>query len=721
MKRETYWDVGGCGELRRQLSECNWHSLPVLKGKFYQHPGLMNTGNQLSLAERTRLQKAKEKHQMMQQFARAEPLPGEALTASVLEEIYPRAPGTDALFEGAETETRPPITRPATPTGDGLNKTHANLEGARGRLGHRPAGRRSVAWTEVTHPVRTMEDLRRRWLASGLTTMAQAISIMDENGITSNKRLSLKDFGEALSRVHVTDQSEHVALFSSIVDLHDRNAKVTISELASAVATVSPALYLEDIRHRLVKKYGHQHVEKAFWDLDPDRSGLISKVEFHEQAVRRLGLTEMEAYKTFREIDVDGSGFITKGEFLRALSMSEASLFYEDLRRKVRQRFHSIKSAFTAALENTNDADAEEQPKIDFSRFEEILNGMEFSEDELRTLFTLVDANDDGSVTIREFVHGIRHFTPSCVLEDLRLICILRHEHISDTFVRVQVDRTMPMDLEAFSQLLESLGLAQGVQVQAIFDLIDTRNEGVVTLGKLVAALQSGGAGCAVRLPSEERDQQATENIRGCMAPYTKLASDVKMLVRQHPKSPSPVHITQAKQERTEASPTENSLPPTYGELGLGNNSRLANRRATGVAVVFRAAWSSPSSGSATPQRPQVMKSSPQIAAKDRGVIESDMTKGGERAHPKGGSGQRQERGLANPLEEDVPYPLRSTTWTISTREDQGIDVGKGGAVVMWQTQAQSVPLLGRTHSRYAIHQSVRAHTNALALQRFLN
>merc|ERR1712070_553442 len=101
--------------------------------------------------------------------------------------------------------------------------------------------------------------------------------------------------------------------------------------------------------------------------------------------------------------------------------MSEPSLFYEDLRKKVRQRFRSIREAFDKAMQDFRNDDLHKNPKLTLQRFQLLLQEMELTDPELRTLFDLIDANKDGALTIKEFVHGIRFFAPSCVLEDLRL------------------------------------------------------------------------------------------------------------------------------------------------------------------------------------------------------------------------------------------------------------------------------------------------------------
>lgn len=139
---------------------------------------------------------------------------------------------------------------------------------------------------EASAPVRSVEDLRRRWLANRYT-MAQAIMIMVDNQVLAlNQRLSLQEFGIRLLRVQVNDPEEHLALFTQVCyELKEGEkpmsgaSKISIGDLAAALAVVSPCLLLEDLRDKLQKRYNGDF-KKAFSDLDLDRSGALSQHEF---------------------------------------------------------------------------------------------------------------------------------------------------------------------------------------------------------------------------------------------------------------------------------------------------------------------------------------------------------------------------------------------------------------------------------------------------------
>ncbi|CAE7214294.1 CALML5 [Symbiodinium necroappetens] len=398
---------------------------------------------------------------------------------------------------------------------------------------------------EASAPVRSVEDLRRRWLASQFGSMHQAIMTMTEGSAHAlSLRLSLQEFGERLLRVNVNEPEEHLALFKSLCYQKEHQkekslskARVTIGDLASAVAVVSPCLLLEDLRDRLHKKYNGDF-KRAFADLDMDRSGCIDQHEFVVKAMDRLSLTEIEARKMFREIDVDGSREISRNEFVCAIGLSEPSLFLEDLRKKVRQRFRSFKAQFANAFHDSALNECESAPRLNLQNFQELLLPLSMSEKETKVLFNLIDIDHDGHLSVREFVRGVRHFSPSAVLEDLRVTCRQQHEHITDAFP--DVDFMKVMDNNAFSSYLIEVGLCDGkdsaelagVPAQALFDILDVCNNGEATIGRLLAALQSCGAGTATRLSAEDLDMRARNDVKTDLAPMHKLVTDLKLQAR---------------------------------------------------------------------------------------------------------------------------------------------------------------------------------------------
>merc|ERR1712190_290408 len=115
-------------------------------------------------------------------------------------------------------------------------------------------------------------------------------------------------------------------------------------------------------------------------------------------------------------------------------------------RLKIRQRFRSIQDAFAEAFRDSLTPDLKDSPSLNLGQFQELLAPLDMKEAEVRTLFELMDADRDGELTPREFVKGVRHFAPACVLEDLRVRCCQRHARVVDAFSGLLEERYKLVD-----------------------------------------------------------------------------------------------------------------------------------------------------------------------------------------------------------------------------------------------------------------------------------
>lgn len=427
--------------------------------------------------------------------------------------------------------------------------------------GHITISDMHIALEAAAH-VRSVEDLRRRWLASGYNSMTSAVRKAEQIvGIDMDERMSYDDFCRALKGVNVLESHEHQALFAAVCSDRGNHPKVSLQELLAAVATVSPDLLLEDCRARIMKAY--KSVDQAYWEIDKDKGGTITANEFFEKAAYRLGLAEKEAKKAFRQIDLDGNGEITREEFVTALRIAEPSLSLEDLRLKIRRSFRSILEALREQFADPLTQEIEDQIKVELPRLVTIFLPLDFKESETRTLFELVDIHKEGEKTVLDIVKGIHYFAPACALEDLRARCIQSSTHVADAFVKLgTTQRTKLRDLENFAQELHSLNLIDAAEadtalsmsrktasgsgakdgvtllfsgdviIRKVFDLLDVSHEGQISMSRVMAALQSCGAGSKVRLPPQERDEQATREVKDHLGPKYRLANDLKHQVR---------------------------------------------------------------------------------------------------------------------------------------------------------------------------------------------
>eukprot|EP00403_Amphidinium_massartii_P002130 CAMPEP_0178377454 /NCGR_PEP_ID=MMETSP0689_2-20121128/3926_1 /TAXON_ID=160604 /ORGANISM="Amphidinium massartii, Strain CS-259" /LENGTH=971 /DNA_ID=CAMNT_0019997507 /DNA_START=131 /DNA_END=3043 /DNA_ORIENTATION=- len=202
---------------------------------------------------------------------------------------------------------------------------------------------------EAHTPVRTLEDLRRKWIALGFGSMRQVIKEMDPSRENISRRLTLTEFGPMLLRVGITEEIEQGVIFKNVSDTNDENGTTTLNELSSALAAISPSLLLEDIRDRLIKQFGS--LKEAFAVLDIDKDVKLKRTEFINYAVQHWRMSAYEAKKAFHLMDVSSSSTLTRTEFVSALALSEPDLHLEEIRKKVRQRYKSIREALECSNE----------------------------------------------------------------------------------------------------------------------------------------------------------------------------------------------------------------------------------------------------------------------------------------------------------------------------------------------------------------------------------
>lgn len=383
---------------------------------------------------------------------------------------------------------------------------------------------------QAASPVRNLSDLRCRWLAAGYRSLSQCVRAVQDTGKPLCSLLTLREFGEVLSALQVTEHEEHVALFNIIADSHERSGRVAMTDLIAALATQSPSMLLEDLHNYLHRKYAG-NFERAFTDLDQEHLGALSTDDFVEKAVARFGLQDHEARKVFRQIDVAGCGRICRVDFLRAINVSAPSLFLEDLRRKVLQRFRSIQMAFRKALAEDTAQEKESSALLSLAQIHEILLAADLTEEDVTRLFNVIDVDGHGALTVAEFVRGTLQFAPSWALEEFRLQCVCKHGRISEAFGNLDIPHSNGLDLHGFSNILEELDCK--VDAVIIFDILDVLHDGQTTLGRFIAALQAGGPGSAQKLSDEERDSYAKHDVRGCTSNVHRLVGDFKTEVLQ--------------------------------------------------------------------------------------------------------------------------------------------------------------------------------------------
>mmetsp|Transcript_92598 Transcript_92598/g.220380 ORF Transcript_92598/g.220380 Transcript_92598/m.220380 type:complete len:899 (+) Transcript_92598:56-2752(+) len=426
-KAEVYWQ--NMGPMRKVHGDLGYHTLPAMRGEFYRYRAA--SSHQEAKEETTRQEPVAEKPTL---------LPREEMTASLLDEIYPRRPPSREKEEDARGKSQNQKLRKQTASN--LPEQTGHISGERGTLANGFAANKSLSQAsrrlihfrqrilekfstmksafetfaqehgphgttkeltkkefsrflfrhfnglpkeehvkifefldhdkngvvsleefhtavEAAAPVKSLEDLRRKWIALGYTSMRQALLGMDLHK-EPGRSFTLAEFGAHLARVGIEEEIEHQNIFGAIRDPHSSHQTVTLEMLAAAMSAISPSLLLEDLRDKILKKFGT--LSNCFAALDMDQGESLDIGEFIRYAVPAWKLTAHEAGKAFRLIDVDGSLQISKDEFVTALTLSEPNLYLDEIRRKVRQRFRSMRGLLNEGNEDDIEVDEDLKP-----------------------------------------------------------------------------------------------------------------------------------------------------------------------------------------------------------------------------------------------------------------------------------------------------------------------------------------------------------------------
>jgi len=459
---------------------------------------------------------------------------------------------------------------------------------------------------ESIAPVRDLESMRKRLLGLGLTTMMQALAIMDGGGEDTTMRpLNFNEFSSALTRVWIVDSPEHRAVWDAVIcDPHMRSHEATVSlaELACALCAVSPCLLLEELRDRLQKRF---HTLRNAWGVlfNGDRGltageEVIVQEDFVEIAPQRLGMTRAEAAKAFTLLDIDGSGEISRGEFLGAMQLASPSLMIEEVRRKVRQRYISIDLAFRGAFSHLEGEELNNRLELSFEEFVDILEPLDIGRRDTKCLFQMMDGEQRGRLTLFEFFKGVRLVAPSCILEGIRLQLLQSYGSIARAFSRVpSAERRAPLDRKEFSTLMEQLHV-QCEDESLIFDFLSVGSEPTITINQIQAALMNVQPGSWNKAANEDREQRAEREVKSHLAHHHRAMNELKRRVKlglREPTTEFKVRIHRRNKNDKEEPPEESaeetalSLPKVqqkYIQAIKAQSQKAENQEATDASAL---------------------------------------------------------------------------------------------------------------------------------------
>eukprot|EP00435_Cladocopium_sp_Y103_P005924 s3225_g1.t3 len=383
---------------------------------------------------------------------------------------------------------------------------------------------------ETVAPVLCMETLRKRLLCLGFPSMMTALSAMHGPGQDMTMLpLSFERFSEYLSRAWVIQPEEgtkHRAIFNSIRNPNDPSQTVTLSELLCGLAGVAPPLVLEDLATALKPSGRLAELKEALGvsneqeEVSADKWQRILKKMFH--------FSEIDCKKLLPMMDVDGIDGISVSELKSVLMFAEPTISLEGCRKRVQQGYRSIETVLHTMVDESPDfAEDSKFGKEELQILLESVDGVEMWE--MAPVVNFLSGDSVNGISIGGFLKGLRLFAPCCVLEALRMQ-LLQQGML--TFKEVPNHRA-PLDRDGFVASLKRVGVELSTdETSAIFELLDIRSSGVVTISELIALLQCSRPKCRQWRPERELQRQAAFAVHKDFAPIQNGLKELKHGIR---------------------------------------------------------------------------------------------------------------------------------------------------------------------------------------------
>jgi len=382
---------------------------------------------------------------------------------------------------------------------------------------------------ETVAPVTCLESLRKRLLCVGFPSMCLALSVMHGGREdTSMHPLTFEKFSACLCRVYVIQPKEHRAIFDALRDPNDTTCTVTLSELLCGLAAVSPPLVLEELALLFLR---HGGIDKALAAIqeavgsDDD----MSKEQLQRTLSKLFGFTPAETAKLLPMVDVDGVEGVSVAELKSALLFAEPALSCEGSRKKVQQGYRSI-HAYLHNFASESEFNLNSQfRREELEHLLESVEGVEAAEMSPVVAFVSRASSVTG-MSIDGFLKALRLFAPCCVLEDLRMQ--LWSSGVGSAFQKVP-NRRVPLDRKSFAETLLKVGAQLSDEgIAAVFELLDIRCSGVVTISELIALMQCSQPKSRMWREPQELELQVALQVRQDFAPILGSLQELKQGIR---------------------------------------------------------------------------------------------------------------------------------------------------------------------------------------------
>ena len=263
---------------------------------------------------------------------------------------------------------------------------------------------------------------------------------------------------------------QEIDVIFSAADI-DGNGEIDYEEF---IALMCPSA--SDIIEKFRSKYRNiNDVKTAFKRFDNNGDGALSKAEL-SAAMKSSGesYSDVEVDAIFSLGDVDGDGEITLEEFITLMSPSASQVV-----QKISKSFknlNDVKEAFKRIDTNNDGLLSKDEMRTS--------PGNKFDSEEIEAIFLLGDVNGDGEIDMGEFI-GIMF--PSAVEVALQ---------VSQTFKTIEdvkaAFKLLDRDGDGVVNKSEMMGSGHkfnSAQVEAIFALGDTNDDGALDLEEFIAVM----------------------------------------------------------------------------------------------------------------------------------------------------------------------------------------------------------------------------------------
>jgi Ca2+-binding EF-hand superfamily protein len=285
--------------------------------------------------------------------------------------------------------------------------------------------------------------------------------------------LGVHDFEELWNKYQINDGFNYLRL------LKDASTKLPEETLAQ----------LQKLRLQL-KQASNLSPSQLFFQFDANKNGRVSTeeiVKYFESIGVQIDKTTMSRLVSCYTIDPRGLNF---SQFISLLLPTEIELDPLGLELSV-----LLLPRQTELMEIFQSVDLIRTSKVsnhDFSRA--LSENITFSTDEIQTLFRLLEK--DGQVSYKEIWQKIDEFTG---LNEIETSAVehLRDEYFDDIqkilkyLKRADGDKDGKNSFEELSEVLEKLGVSIKGGVQEIFSLLDTQNDGKVSILEFIVFIQN--------------------------------------------------------------------------------------------------------------------------------------------------------------------------------------------------------------------------------------